>query len=162
VIWLNHVCDMPHLYVWYGSFMCVTCLIHVRDMPHSCMRHASFMRWHASFICLKCFIHMCDMPHSCVTCLIHMSPQQPPNEKLAALQVWHDSFVCVTWLITWLNHDCLITNSYSRHLPFICVWHDPCTTHSHVFERPIYTRCYGVATTSRFLTIIGLFCKRVL
>jgi len=62
VIWLSHMCDKTHAYVWYDlcdmvrsflwlvsfyawheSSMCVTWLIQMRDMTHSYMPHNSFM-----------------------------------------------------------------------------------------------------------------------
>ena len=51
---LIYMCDMPHLYVWHDSFICVTWVIHMCDMSHSYV-------WHASFICVTWLIHMCEI-----------------------------------------------------------------------------------------------------
>ena len=41
----------------------------------------------------------------------------------------------------------------TTHSPFVCVRHDSCTTHTCL------TYVYGVATISRLLKMIGLFCR---
>jgi len=65
---------------------------------------------------------------------------------MTGLYIWHDSFIYVTWLIyiAWLRDS------------FICV-----TWYIHVFY-VTPSQAYGVASTSRLLKIIGLFCKRAL
>jgi len=59
----RRMCDMPHSYVWHGSFICVTCLIHTCDMAHSYV-------WHGSFICVTWLIHTCDVIQSYILILL--------------------------------------------------------------------------------------------
>jgi len=59
------------------------------------------------------------------------------------------SFTCVTWLI----HMCDMTHSY--------VWHDSGSS-CPLLLNSSSSRVYAVATSSRLLKIIGLFCKRAL
>jgi len=86
-IWLLHMCDMTHSYVWHDSFICVTWLIHKRDMTHS-------YAWHYSFICMTWLTHMRDMTHShfqrhdssiSLTQLIHISDNQSSCQRSPAL-----------------------------------------------------------------------------
>jgi len=181
-----HVCHMTHLHASLDSFTCVTRLIHMRDMTHSHVWHDSFtcvtwliyMRhlthlhvWHDSFTYVTRLIHMCDMTHShmwhdsftCLTWQIHMcdlTHRRPLKvswptlarwswlktmsrlremRDLTRSYVWHDSFVCVTWLVGM----CDLTRWYVWHTLLVCV-----TRHT-----------YGVATISRLLKVIGLFCR---
>jgi len=88
--------------------------------------------WRDSFMCVTWQIDVCDVTRSCV---------------------WHDSFMCVTWLV----HVCDVTRS--------CGWRDSfmCVTWLIRSNRTIdHTDYYRVATISRLLKIIGLFCKRAL
>jgi len=55
-LWLIHMCDVTHSYVWHDSLVCVTWPIHMCDMTHS---HVC----HNSCICVTWLIHMCDMTH---------------------------------------------------------------------------------------------------
>jgi len=85
-IWLIHMCDMTHSYVWHDAFICVTWLIHMCDMTHSYV-------WHDAFICVTWLIHMCDMTfHLC---------------DMTHSYVWHDSFICVTWLMQWKSRGAM-------------------------------------------------------
>ena len=70
---------MTHLFVWHGSFVCVTWLRHSCDMTHSftggglwrrgrCGDGVAFERthasvWHDSFMLVTWLIHTCDMTH---------------------------------------------------------------------------------------------------
>ena len=116
------------------------------DMTHSYVCHDSFTR-------VTRLIQMCDMTHSfmwhdsfkCVTWLIQMCDMTHSN-------VWHDSFICVTWLI----QMCDMTHSYVWHGSSECVH----VTHSNVWYDS--NRIYGLATISRLLENIDLFCKTAL
>ena len=48
-MWLIHMCDVTHSYVWYDWFICVIWLIHMFDVTHSHVWHDSFTSviWHA-------------------------------------------------------------------------------------------------------------------
>jgi len=71
------------------------------------------------------------------------------------------------WIITYMNHD--MTLSYSMYEWVIHMWH---MNESFMYESRhdsfIFVTCYldvmryGVATISRMLKNIGLFCKRAL
>ena len=143
VTWLTHMCDMIHSYVWHDSFICVTWLIHMCDVTHSYL-------WHDSLICVTWLIHMCeslnhmcDMTHS----YAHVTRSCEGRDSFCIRDmnhsfVWHDSFMCVTWLVRMRNMTRTWTSRYDvTH--FMCV-----------------TRWYGVATISRLLKFVRLFCKR--
>ena len=69
----SHMCDIPHSYVCYDSFMTfilVTWFIHVGHMTHNVCDMTHIYAWHDSFICLA-------RAHS---------------------YVWHDSYTRATWL----------------------------------------------------------------
>jgi len=131
-MWLVHMCDMTHSYVWHDSFIRVTWLIVCHD----------------SFICVTWLIHVCGMTHSYVwhDWLVLMCDKTDAH-------VCHDSFVCVprascdmihsyVWHelsmgVTWILHMCDLTHSY--------VWYDSCIyviwrmhisdmTHSYVWH----------------------------
>jgi len=159
-----HMCDMPHSYVWHASYICVTCLIHMCDMSHSYV-------WHASYICVTCLIH-------CVTCLIHM------HDDFVTCLIRCDT--CLIHCVTCLIHcvTCLVS---MRDNYVTCLLHlydmAHISTAWHAYDIYMNTgrgltssgqsaipktslvmveHVYGVATISRLLKIIGLFCKRAL
>ena len=70
-VWLIHVWDIPHSYVWHDSFIRETWRIHMWAMTHLYMCHDAF-------ICGTWHIHMCAMTHS-YSC------------------VWHDWIIRGTW-----------------------------------------------------------------
>ena len=181
------MCDNTHTYVWHGVCICVSWLIHMCFMTESCMWNKSYtcvtrlvsfakepykryhilqkrpiilrsllivatpyVKWHIhmcnmtrffvrhdSSVCMTWLMHMCVMTHPCVLYDSIISVKR-------LIQMWwktrffvrHDSFLCMTWLI----HMCVLTYQY-------------------VLSDSIM---YGVATISRLLKFIGLFCKRAL
>jgi len=149
------------------SFMCVTCLIHVCDMTHSCatwLLHMCDMVhsyvWHGSFVRVTWLIRTCDMAHS---------------------HVWHGSFTYVTWLMHMCNMHTMYASAfvnvemrclylYVRVYVYVRVCISICL-YLYVNERVawkiqstsrVFKGAYGVATISRLLKIIDVFCKRAL
>ena len=143
---LIHMCDMPYSYT-KAFFIRATCRDHMCDIPHSYVRHASCI--HAIWQ-----IHTRGMPHSYVrhdrfiraACLIRMC-------DMTDSYVCHASFICVTCLI----HVC---DSVTLHL--VCSWASTRVTWCFHIHIHINRNKYGVASISRLLKIIGLFCKRAL
>jgi len=169
--WHIHMCA----YVWHDSFICemrpvhvwnvrLSCLHHdklirvtwllicvVRDMTHSYVRCDPFMceMW-LTHVCVSWLIHMCDMTHSYVGCDLFMSEMW-----LSCLH--HDKLICVTWLLICVVRD--MTPHMFRS------WHDSmCEVMREIWLTHLcdMTDSYGVATISRLLKMIGLFCKRAL
>ena len=133
-------------------------------------------------------IHMCDPiqrrdtseTRSCLKMLCVNFRAGP----LRCLVLWHDSFicVCVTWLMSvwhdwfdvYVTHSCVYVRQdafKTAEMSCMCdmthsyvyVWHDSficvCAT-GYIQDR--WDVVDGVATISRLLKIIGLFCKRAL
>jgi len=107
VIWLLHVCDMPHsnIYamthscVWHASFIHVTWLIHTCDRLSSC-------KYRGAFICVTSLIHICGMTlshkwqNSFIRVTCHVRTCGMANSYVwPAVYVWHDVYCCATWLI---------------------------------------------------------------
>jgi len=135
--WINHATHMKScvtwlIHLWYDSF--------IRDVTYS---HGTYLIHMArdSFIC--------DMTHSYVAWLIHMRHDSFICDVTHS-HVWHDSFMCdVTYSYVW--HDsfiCYVTHSnVAGHMWFI-----------HMLSQEWFM-CYGVASISRLLKIIGLICR---
>jgi len=157
-IWLIHMCiydslrhdthvkgllygihaHMAHSYMWCDSIIFVRWLIYMCDTTHSWHAFAwvnSFMATHAH-MCAAWLIHICDMTHS---------------------YVWYDFFTCVIWLVYGTStysyaYVCDTTQSHVCRDIFMCM--------TRLFHMCAMTHfIYGVATISRLLTIIRLFCK---
>jgi len=67
-VWLMHMCDATHSYVWHDSIMCVAWLIHICDMTQSYVWQGSFdtlvlCALSHSCTCVTWLNHMCDMTH---------------------------------------------------------------------------------------------------
>jgi len=102
------------------------------------------------------------MTHSYETWLIHMR-----HDSL----IWDMTHSYVIWLI-YMRHDSFIwdmTHSYETWL--IHMWHDSIicdmphsymTWHIHTWHDGVFSQSYGVASISRLLKIISLFCKKAL
>ena len=169
VTWPIILCAMTHSYVWHDSFLCVTWLLHTCPITHAYVWHDSFFGviwlillratnhsyvWHDSFMCVTWLIYVCDMTHLCV---------------------WHDSFMCATHdsfiRVTWSIHVCDMTHAYVHDMTHsrAHVTHHSCIYVQRVFiyifffcRAQVSPSLYGVATISRLLKIIDLFCKRAL
>jgi len=156
VAWFFHKCDvtyachttypyaMPRSYVWHDAFMCMTWRIHV---------------WHDVF--------MCDMMYTCMTRDLFSDVTSPT--AVNDLHVW------VTWLTLMYNmpHYCMHTCEHAHthkhthtqaHARTHAHSHTHTGTHTHTTIREIRLYClnwnhYGVATISRLLKMIGLFCR---
>jgi len=110
-IWVKHMCDMTHTYVWHDSY--IPELLPTSNFPYA--RYDSFTRvtwfnsnvWHDS--CMRELCATSTFPY-----------------------VWHDSFTCVTWTIymSAVTHAC--ASSFKRRVCDLCnithsyVWHDSC------------------------------------
>jgi len=96
----------------------------------------------------KKYIYICR-PHqkNMYICRPHMTD---PICRALASHCRQDARSRGSWL-TWVFAS---RRRSVRHDSFVCVWHD--TTHG------IVRHDYGVATISRLLKFIGLFCKRAL
>jgi len=170
VTWLIHIRAMTHSHLWYDSFTWVPWLIYIHHMTHSYV-------WHDSFICVPWLIHICDMTHLhahhdtsvCGTWLLLTLLDLGSSMTHWCATDLHDSSKRGTRLVRACGMP-----SYCIVVPYWCdmtplpVWHDSCiwligmpylTDFRLLYDALI---CYRVATISRLLTIIGLFCKRAL
>ena len=168
LIHVFHMREMTHLYisyVWDDTFICSICVhsyvSHVWDDSSMCVT------WliHMFHICtwLIHMFHMCVTTHSCVSYVWH-------NSFICFISV-HDLFICFT-CVTWLIHVdeaflfvVLATSQCCKFLggqstpPFYRRLQFEMQTQSifgFIWCLPLWCR---VATTSRLLTIIGLFCR---
>jgi len=141
-----HLCDVIHLYMRHGSFMCATWLMYICDVTHSNMRHDSFRyaTWliyhvqHRLSVRATWRIHGCDTSHSYMR---HDSFTRVPwLIHTIHSHVWHDSFIM--WHVqhrlsvraTWHIHGCDPSHVYMRHDSFTSVpWliHTCAMTNSH-------------------------------
>jgi len=155
LVWRIHVWDMTQ-----HTPLCTSHRFHVkkiRPTTFSCVEHDSFMRGHVwgkthsrgdhlchdSFICVTWLIHTCGVTQSCVG---------------------YDSVMCGAWLIhVWVvTHSLACHDSFMRWPPVTWLLRVYSMTHSCVYGMTHSCVRYGVASISRLLKIIGLFCKRAL
>jgi len=107
-----------------------------------------------SFICATWHISTPHNTHINNTCIQVLLARAANQTIIGVERLMHtyDSFI---FAIFFWHHD-----SYQQHLPpgASHVWHDSfiCTTHLYVR----HDSYYGVATISRLLKTIGLFCKK--
>ena len=149
----------PHSYVWHDSFTCVTWLTH--------------MNQHHNI-----HIHVCDMTHSHVwhDSLIWTHPTTSSFSPVSSYRLlrmpsrWQTSSRVVLLLCRGgdKRHHLLLTSSRwqknSHELLLILFVGTRRVDRTNLCRRVDRTNasCYGVATISRLLKIIGLFCKRAL
>jgi len=138
-------CDMTHSYVWHDASVCVTWRIHVCEVTHSYMSRDAFTCWCCGeSVWVAYSSYQFNMPFVCEKTHWYMS-RDAFTCWCCGESVWFaitraiNSIcrVCVMWLI----HTCDIMHSYVGVAEGVC---------------------YGVATISRLLKILRLFCKRAL
>jgi len=187
-----HVCGVTHTYVWHDACVCVVWLIYMcdktrvcvwHDMTHSYVWHDVCVAWRDPFICVTWRvsgmtwpIHMCDMP--CVQhdlFILSVSPWLICVCEMAHSYMWHGSFIHVVTSYVYMNHVTCTHDSFIHVTWFMYKYDVTPMTHSysaHHHDSFIYVSwlihicnmpcSYGVATISRLLKIICLFCKRAL
>jgi len=93
-MWLIHMCDASHLYVWRDSFMCVTWLVRwcddVCDVTH--VTHMS--RWRGNVTCSCVWRDSLVFATLGVTWLIHITHMKGWRGDVTCSCVWRDSPVC--------------------------------------------------------------------
>jgi len=149
MIWTRHEITPRLIYV---SF------IHVYALTHLCLIYTHSLI--STYLCASVRgtwrMYMCCITHpsKCVTWLIHVCSVTHPC-------VWHNASTRVTWLtqVCDVAHAC-VSHTWIRQR----VWHVQTATHSYVGHSSFIVAFnqYGVASISRLLKIIGLFCKRAL
>ena len=137
-------CD-PLKGVWHSY---VTWLIHMRQEAITHYMTLSVVTWlvhtwHDSFMCVTWLIHMCDVAHTHVTWLMY---------------TWHDSRICDMTHTYVIFGPCVRDMAHS-YVPWLMHrWHG-----AFIWKWLIHTwhgaYVYGLATMSRLLKIIGLFCR---
>jgi len=132
VTWLNYMCDMTHLYVWYNSIICVTWLICIGNFSLFSNFYISSSQTGDSCIHVTGLIHMCDMTH---------------------LYVWHHSLICATWL----NYMCDMKHSYVCDMTHSYVWQNPCTD-SRLLHTCNRTQSYVWRNSFKFATWLVHTC----
>jgi len=153
----THICaTMTHVY----THICAT-MTHV--YTHICATMAHMRAMTSCNTAWRIYIHMCDMTHICdmtgcdTTWRIHTHMCNMTHQYL-----WHDE----------LRHHMTCIHTYVRHDSWICVtwiirrpWRRSCDT-AKLSSIDCTRKCpvsrYEVATISRLLQIVGLFCKRAL
>jgi len=186
-IWIIHLVPVTHSYT-YESFICDTNHSYANHSFSACdsFIHIRIIHlWHKSFKCdtnhshtnhslSACDSFICDMTHSYVTWLIHTHTHHSYVTRI--IHIWIIHLVPVThsyvtriihiwiihiWIIhIWIIHLLPVTHSYVTSLIHMCD-----KTHTFGGKRNLSTHplhAYGVASISRLLKIIGLFCKRAL
>jgi len=173
VKWLIHICDMTHSrvwhdsvvavitqsqrvtpsHVWYDSIMCVITSHESSLQCDSQTRVAekiyfSFsITWSCRFMVWDCTLGN-TKSYAWHTSAITMIPF-----KVTLSPVWHDSFMCVIWLMCVslsqvpdaFDIDNLARNSFLDQVFLQYTWEQAYS--------------YGVASISRLLKMIGLFCR---
>jgi len=182
VTWLIHICDMTHSHMWHDSS---TGVFHMCDMTHShvcewVMSHAWMSHGHTcGEVTMRHVTHV-ENSYRWVMSHLWMSHGSRIDESCHR-HLWHVYHAyahffttCVRWIIPTCYHKCVFSRTTRTHVCcglFTCAtWliHIHNRTHPRVYP-DAFTRVtrlnhrrYALATTSRLLKSIGLFCKRAL
>jgi len=136
-------------------------------------------------VCVYMYVYLCKSPYmyACECCVIcmHVSVHTCPCLQIMYMCIWqYTSFmyvymhVCICIYTCVYNHICMYKNIYTYRC--LCLIFLFLTSSSNLvslfilaFALSVYSflECllkfrYGVATISRLLEIVGLFCKRAL
>ena len=153
--WSVCVKSLIHMFImrihtWYHEFICVRWL----DKTPTCgWCDALIHTWYHEYICARWL----DKTPACVWChalvgvtwLIHMFNM--------LIHTWYHEFICVRWLdktCTCVLCDALIGVTW--HFEMCSLMHSHASLDAFIQGGDVP---YGVATISRLLTIIGLFCR---
>jgi len=162
-------CAMTHPYIWPDSFIC--------NMTHSCMSYtrevAHLYVWRDSFICnmthscMSCHIRVRWLIHICDTTWISVAVHVPLKTDAPTM------YVNVTWLIhiydttysyaTWLIHVWHVIYAWGGsfvHVRWLIYIRND--SHYNTIRNGSFNGIpvgYGVASISRLLKMIGLFCR---
>jgi len=171
VPWLIDMCDMTLWYVRHDSLICATWLFHTCMMIRLGTTPLRFRRLHIldSFTCATWLYYTYAITHPYVQhdsfifkwwlILARFRSDLVACTYMTHSDVRNEPIVRTLWLI----YVCDMTHSHVRDDTFR---HDAALTSSPAHTRliqmcdvtPSYV-CYGVATISRLLKIIGLFCR---
>jgi len=156
---------MSHMWMSHDAHMNESCRTYEWVMSHKWMSHVAHTNescctyeWDMSHIWGSCHTHdwWCDT--------IYMSPRDSFFFGLLSHDTFMISFICATWLIyvlfkclTHIHTQFFSLASLAWHTYEIIYMRD--MTHSCVIYMCDPQMCYRVATISRLLKIIGLFCR---
>jgi len=192
VTWLIHMCihmyDMTHSHVWHYSVLFVTSFIHASQRyDESCHTYARGSSASTSVMSHVWMGHVTRMNGSC-----HMYEWVMSHVWMCHVTYTptHDSCDIYGWVVshTWISHvthmneSCLTYEWVMSHIWLSHVKHmnQSCHTYECIMSHVVKLRLrvtwhiqmshviyvaymdYGVATMSRLLKIVGLFCKKAL
>ena len=119
-----------------SSFIFATWLIHMRDMTHSYVCHDSF-------ICVTWLIHMCDT---------NMNDDVAHVNESRRTYEWDMSHIRMSH-VEHMNESCHTYDWVMLHIRMSQVTHKKESCRTYEWDM------YGVATCSRLLQMVGLFCR---
>ena len=151
-MWLIHMCDVTHSYMWCVVFICTTWLNYMCDETYSYVwRHA--YEWVSSHTTHEP-VSMCDMTHEPVNMTYSYVWHDSRTREwmnMTYSYVWRHAFICVTWLI----HMCAATHEpvnmcdITRCLPHSRKFHNAATpshdTHKMSHEHNTYKRSHELS-----------------
>jgi len=149
-------------YVWHGSFIRLTWRICMYDMAHSNV-------WHGPFAYDSCERETWLTPTISIASASRQLCKWPismcgvtDSYDMAHSYVWHDvvSFIYVCVSFTWLGSSACVTRTRLSHRTWLFfIFY---TKHFNMWHGSFVCVTYGVATISRLLEKIVLFCKKAL